>query len=171
MARGTRRSGGRPRYQWIRKNQVSTEFANGASAQLLGITDAEILAEALAAPTLVRVRGELLLTLDPATTSADEAQIVTLGIIVVPSTVVASEIGGPGSFPNLEWMWWNTVCLNAPTVITTSGVNVEAGFARVPFDVKAMRKIHKSAVRLIVELTGGDAHVFVCGGWSCLFQE
>ena len=162
----------RRRYQWIRESQNSTELANATVLGLLGVSDAEMLAEALAAPTLVRIRGEYLFELDPATTSASETQIVTVGIIVTKTTVTALEAGGPATNPNLEWMYWKAHQLSAPSVITSSGVNVEGGIVRVDFDVKAMRKIHKSDVHMIVENSGpSDAHAFVAASWSLLFQE
>ncbi len=167
-----RMGGRRKRYQWIREQLNSTEFANAATQNVFSITDAEILGEALAAPTLVRTRGDLLLELDPATTSAAESQRVVLGLIVVAASVVSTEVGGPLSFPNLNWMWWRTVSLSAQSVITSNGVQAAPGHERVSFDVKAMRKIHKSNVLMIAEVaSSSDAHVFIGGGISCLFQE
>ena len=162
----------RRRYQWIRESQVSTEVANATVLGMLGISDAEMLAEGLAAPTLVRIRGEYYLELDPATTSAFEVALVTVGIIVTKATVTALEVGGPATNPNLEWMYWKSHQLSAPSVVTQNGVNVFGGFLRVDFDVKAMRKIHKSDVHFIVENAGGgDAHVFFGAAWFCLFQD
>ena len=171
MARRNRGSS-RPRYQWIRNHLTSTEFANAAVQNVLSIRDSEVTGEGLAAPTLVRIRGSVYAELDPATTSAFEAQQVAVGIIVVPDSVSSTEVAGPLTNSDLLWMWWKVIDLSAPGVITANGVNVFAGNMNVEFDVKAMRKWHKSSLLMIAEVAaGGDAHVFMTASWSCLFQE
>jgi len=171
MARGNR-SGRRPRYQWIRELSNSQEITNGTTVTQLSVTDAEIIAEGLAAPTVVRIRGSVLLTLDTATTGASETQGFAMGIIAVKSSVTGAEVGGPLTTPNLEWMYWRGSQLTANTVITSTGVSADAGHIRYDFDVKAMRKLHKSSIHMIVENAGqSDAHVFCAAHWSVLFQE
>ena len=170
MARNSRR--GRPRYQWIRESTLPTEILNGVASGLLTVSDAEITGEGLAAPTLVRTRGNILMFLDSATTSANETQRLGVGIIVTKSGVTGAEVGGPIANPNIEWLYWSTFNLSARSVITSNGVTAPPGMLREQFDVKAMRKIHKSDVHLIVENPGdSDAHVFVGVSWSLLFQE
>ncbi len=150
----------------------ATEIANSVVVGILTIDDIEILAEGLAAPTVVRIRGNCLMALDPATSVADVTQQIGFGIIVVKSTVSSSEVGGPLAEENLDWMYWRTSQLQANSVITSTGVSADAGHVRFDFDIKAMRKIHKSSIHMIVENAGvSAAHVFVSAGWSVLFQE
>jgi len=161
--------GSRPRYQWIRESTDLNEVVDGATLGLMEITDAEILAEALASPTLVRVRGEIFIQVTPTTAGVSETTALGVGIIVVPSTVTAAEVSGPLAAPNLEWMYWTARRLTAPDV---APVSVAPGFFRWDVDVKAMRKIHKSSVHLIVE-NSGDAtmSIFASAALSFLFQE
>ena len=167
--RRSARGSSRPRYQWIRETTPLTEVPNNSVLGLMEISDTKILAEALAAPTLVRVRGELFCSVDTVTVGVLETLRVGWGLIVVPSSVTALEVGGPLSSPNLEWMYWQGITLRAPDV---APVLVEPGFLRIDVDVKAMRKIHKASVHLVVEnLTLADGHVFCSAGLSFLFQE
>ncbi len=172
MARGRSGRSSRPRYQWMRESGIPVEMPDGSGGVgIITLSDAEILAEALAAPTLVRVRGTVLAALDPATSSAGINQRIGIGIIVVPSGVTAVEVGGPIANPNINWMYWRVDTLIAPAP-GGADENVEAGFGRYVFDVKAMRKIHKSHVHLIAENPGETvAHVLTSVAASFLFQE
>jgi len=175
MARGrtfTRR-GPRRRYQWIREISSDLEVVDGATLEAQSVTDAEILAEGLAAPTLVRIRGEVFAHLDSVTASANETASLGIGIIVVPSTVSGSEVTGPITSPNLEWMYWRALGLQVPSGFpTVDSANIGPGIVRVDIDVKAMRKIHKSQVLVILE-NRGDAtiSIFARVALSYLFQE
>jgi len=172
MARRDRARGPRRRYQWIRETLVATEILNATSTGVLEITDAEIIAEGLAAPTLVRIRGNMLFYMDNVTATVGLAQRVGMGIIVTKSTVSAAEVGNPATDSNLDWMYWRADNLKVGSDLTAAGVEQPPGMVRYDFDVKAMRKIHKSSVHMIVYNVGDSAaHVFVGGSWSCLFQE
>ena len=165
------RSGGRRRYQWMREASSSTEIQDGVSVGLIELTDAEILAEGLAAPTLVRVRGNGMIRMDPATSQAGFVQRTAVGIIVTASSVTAAEVSGPLVTPNLNWLYWGAWITASPSP-TGSEEDVAPGFVRFDLDVKAMRKIHKSNVHVIVQNAGDSvAHVFVNLSLSFLFQE
>ncbi len=170
MARhNSRRS--RPRYQWIREcgDVIQIPDTGTTVVDMGSITDVEITGEALAAPTLVRIRGEYLIATVPATATAGLVNRLAVGIIVVPSSVTVAEIGGPAAAPNLEWMYWACHAFQVPE---EGAEDVAPGFVRVPFDVKAMRKIHKSSVRFIMENLGDSVLEFNGAmSKSCLFQE
>ena len=169
MAR--RREGRRARYQWIREcgDAILIPDTGTTVVDMGSITDVEITGEGLGAPTLVRTRGEYLIFADTATATPGLTQRVGVGIIVVPSSVTVAEVGGPLAAPNLEWLYWSCHVLRVPE---EGAEDVAPGFVRVPYDVKAMRKIHKSSVRFIME-NSGDSVLEVIGAISasCLFQE
>ncbi len=163
----------RPRYQWIREAPLATTLSDNTVNGVMSVSDSEILAEGLAAPTLVRIRGTVLLTADFATAVASNIQRVGIGIIVVPSTVTAAEVGGPIAEPNLSWMYWTVRQIRVPDDITDPGLtSAPPGMDRFDFDVKAMRKIHKSTVHFIVEVENDSTvEIFTAVSWSLLFQE
>jgi len=169
MAR--QRTPGRRRYQWLREisDVVQVPDSGTTAINLFSITDTEIVAEGMAAPTLVRTRGEYIISLVPATVTPGLVQRVGIGILVVPSTVAGTAIGGPLAVPNQEWLYWSAHALITPE---EGSEDAAPGFVRVPYDVKAMRKIHKSSVRFMVENKGDSvAEILVAMSASCLFQE
>lgn len=90
-----------------------------------------------------------------------------VGIIVVPASVTAVEAGGPITSPDLEWMYWHVSLLSGGAQIGDV-----SGFVRFDVDVKAMRKIHKSNVHVIVEnKADADGHLIISASLSFLFQE
>ena len=169
MAR--QRTPGRRRYQWLREisDVVQVPDSGTTVINLFSITDVEILAEGLAAPTLVRTRGEYIISIASATSTPGLVQRVGVGILVVPSTVAGTAIGGPIAAANQEWLYWSAHALITPSA---GAEDVAPGFVRVPYDVKAMRKIHKSSVRFMVENAGDSvAEINIAWSASCLFQE
>jgi len=161
--------GPRRRYQWVRKFQIATQVAPGSQIDFIEVTDGNVIAEAMSAPTLVRIRGDILLTADAGTAVPGENALVGVGVILVKSTVDGSEVGGPLTNPNLDWMYWRVLTL---AIGTTGSEEAPPGSVRLAIDVKAMRKWSKSKVLFIVQNLGTSVFdIFAGGGLSFLFQE
>jgi len=167
------RSRERRKYQWIRESVPLTETADSAVSSLLRISNAEMLAAGISDPTIVRIRGDVMFTMDPATSSDGSAQRVGFGIIVLPEAVTVAEYGGTGTNPNDDWLTWRTISLQSPTLPAASEQEWGVGTWRLEFDIKAMRRLQGSKALVAVAHNLGDsvAHVFVGAAWSVLFQE
>ncbi len=170
MARRTRE---RARYQWVRESIPQTEVADTTGAEvLLRVTASEYEALGITDPTVVRIRANLKLNMDPATSQDGFAQRIGVGIIVLPSSVTPAEFGGPIGQPNEDWMYWMTQHLKS----TASPASEEEGWGvgtwRVDIDVKAMRRLRGRHDLVMIAENAGDsvAHVFVGAAWSVLFQ-
>ncbi len=123
-----------------------------------------------AANTLLRMRGDLLVTAVPNAVNDDDT--LGLGAIIVSDEARAAggvSIPGPISSGNASWIWHRYVGLHSATNSAASSMALGL-WARVEIDSKAMRKMkpNDSLVLVAETSTGEMASVFVVGGWRTL---
>ena len=176
MANARRSFQDRPRRkrQWIRKSTSPTEILNGVASTLLELSAADYTGQGFGNPTVVRIRGTIVVSPDPATFNAQtESQRMGFGIISLREGATAGVVS-PASDPNESWMFWRTRTYtlqdDGTGGLDLAGVGVNEIF---DFDVKAMRILRgRDEIAFIVENVGdSDAHMFVSVAWSVLLQE
>ena len=131
MARG-RRTGRKTDYSWQGASGVLTTIGTANQFLVLAIFGAPF--------TVMRTRGNVVLTMD--TGAAGDAMAVGLGIIILKDSVVtagAASMPGPSNVLDAEWVWHQWVPLLSQT--GTQSDDVGGQVARVEIDSKAMRKV------------------------------
>jgi len=117
--------------------------------------------------TVLRTRGEVLVTGDPnATTDSD---LLALGICIVTDNALAvggASVPGPLNDDGADyWLWHRYVPMDSAGETAVRADSISS-IVRVEIDSKAMRRVGQdSAVVLIGELLSGDyASIIVSGG-------
>ncbi len=159
------RSGGVHNKEW------EVACLNGTSSDLaIGTTTAFQLFVADEAETILRLRGEIMLTLDAAAV-VEEASIA-IGIATVSSRAVAAgsaSLPRPGSEGSYPWFWhgWGHISSGREAAVNTNQL-----FVRIPVDSKAMRKIKEDEdVALVFEVcesTDATGSYIIHGGFRIL---
>ncbi len=170
MAR--RFTGSRPR---LKKSWTSSQIISSAPVIISG-TQIEvcsvILGEGiLGEPTLLRTRGEFLITGTP--NAASDSDVFALGLTLVPETTRA--VGGaslPGPIVDASadfWIWHNYVPVDALTLTAGDPQSITTN-ARITLDAKAMRRWPSdSSLVLIAEADAGSfSTVAITGAFRAL---
>ena len=127
----------------------------------------------LAAQTLLRSRGELLLVGTPdATTDSD---VIGLGLLVAQIAAInagGTSLPGPINDPGVAWLWYALIALDSGANTAKTATSLTSNH-RIEVDSKAMRKKPDGmGVVLVGEATSGDyAAVTVTGAIRLLFGE
>ncbi len=135
------------------------------------ITEATL--ENFPAPTLIRSRGQLGVTLD-ASSAANALSFVTMGIIVMTrAALAAAAFPLPSTDIGSDWLWWDVATLANDAAGNDQGAPGGGGVDRKIVDSKAMRKIGlNEAVVFIAELTAceGTTVANICGSIRFLLK-
>ena len=144
MARG-RTQGRRADYNWI-----------GGTGQISSVAETNALGTGFVvidtASTIVRVRGNLLASLD--FVAVDERYVLGVGLIVVTD---AAAVAGAASLPSptdnadAEWLWHQFIPLATQTAAQTDSNGNQSRMVEI--DSKAMRKV-KTNSRLVMVADG-----------------
>jgi len=174
MARATRGSsrGSRLRKSWSAIGVINDVTISATQLVLGSVTLVEGAGQDA---TVLRCRGNLLITATP--DAATDSDVIAFGIGVV--TVNALTVGGtsvPGPLESMGWdgwLWHQFVPMDAfgaSGVATNMAGKAIATSHRVEIDAKAMRRLPQdNAVILVAELSIGDfASVEVSGGMRVL---
>ena len=155
---------------WQGQNIDTVNLTSGNPQFTTVISEAVL--EQFPTPTLVRVRGRLLVLIDASSTSTNFG-IVTMGMIVVTAAALAgSAVPSPLMDVGSDWLWWDvgTIGEGAPSTETGRIFGVD----RIAVDSKAMRKIGLNQVVIFVaELTPCDSGTIVaniCGNLRFLLK-
>ena len=145
-------------------SKIGRKFWQGvtqASRLVITTTQAAVLALQFPegnAETLLRSRGEILITGTPA--AASDSDIVSLGLIVVSqNALVAGGASLPGPLTDLgaDWLWHGFVPLDAGADASLIDPGATTYIHRLSIDSKAMRRIPSDrAVVLMAQLESGD---------------
>ena len=141
------------------------------SAQQIEIMSIGVGAASLHGVTLLRSRGELLVSGSP--DAATDITVVGLGLIVVSEAAQSQgglSIPGPINDVDADWLWHKFVPLDA---VSATAVDFDNTFAsvRVELDSKAMRRVPTDSTVILV----GEANtstfpaLTVIGGMRLLF--
>jgi len=121
-----------------------------------GFTDTiitEAILENVPNPTIVRIRGSLLLRVT-AIAAAPSVSLITMGIKLTSGSALAAGIGAielPSDEVGSDWIWWSSRAFNADTALAAvNGDDGEALATRVEVDSKAMRKVQPNQVLIFV---------------------
>lgn len=127
-------------------------------------------------PTVMRIRGELVATINVPTAPTQSAVVLFWGIHVVDQLTfsIPASVEDPfnHSFSN-DWMWHGTTYLATGNVANDSR-NGTLAAARIPFDVRSKRKLDQTDL-LVVSFTSvqttapGSIGAAITG--RALFQE
>ncbi len=172
MPRG-RSSGRGSRLRKVWSNMLILADATITTTQQI-IGSVTISEGSLVESTLLRSRGELLVTATP--DAATDKDVVGLGLCIVSANALA--VGGtsiPGPIADMGsdlWLWHRFVPLDAMGATTEVAARTGGtAWARVVIDAKAMRRVPQdSAVVLVAELNSATfASVVMVGGCRFLF--
>ncbi len=98
--------------------------------------------------TILRMRGNLVLQLDPSVSVDGDAAIITTGIALVSTDAAVlgiTALPDPHSDPGYPWIWWNSTPFNVEDA-TFSLDNTKL----IEIDSKAMRKAKPSESLVVV---------------------
>jgi len=138
----------RTSWEGVSLQQVSTTGVVLATSVV-----SEAILENVPNPTIVRIRGELLLHVTARGANVSESTIF-MGIKLVTATAFAAgvaSIESPGTDIGSDWIWWGVrsfATLTAQPAATDS--NGEMLTTRVPIDSKAMRKVEVNKLLVFV---------------------
>jgi len=145
---------------------ADTATSLGSSIQLLAAIDS------MTAPTLVRMRGEILVV--GATGTIGFSSLIGVGIGVASRRATTA---GTTSLPraieemDFSWLWHSLVMIRFSSGSTSEGTNV----ARVVIDSRAMRKISSNEEEVFYSIEndagGGDVSVEVAIQTRVLLKE
>ena len=136
-------------------NGNSIDLADVAVAGAFSVILTEALLENTPNGTIVRLRGEIFVTVDNAISDPLSRGMITMGIMLVDNKALAAGIGSlqlPLTAIGSDWMWWYSTGFGEVGSTTVSDI----GVSRVVVDSKAMRKV-----------SGNQALVFVCQVVNC----
>ena len=142
MARRQARVGRpRQRVEWTGGHSADFTILGANSVTALGSSIITLLAiDSMTSPTLVRVRGEIVVAATGGTANGDVA--LGAGIAVVnrrASTVGSSALPRPISDMDYSWLWHSIYFLK--TTATATQIVPTVGIVRDKIDSRAMRKI------------------------------
>ncbi len=126
---------------------------------------------AIASPTLLRSRGNLLVWAEP--DAASDSDVFAFGLIVVHTNALAvgtTSLPGPIADTGADWLWYQFVPLDAGAATGVTGDSLLLS-SWIDLDSKAMRRVPEDhAVVLMGEaLTGDFSAGLVSGGVRFLF--
>ena len=155
--------------QWCRSHQTATV---ALTTTQVGLTSCTLAETTLHDATILRTRGEILITGTP--DAASDVDMVGLGIVVVSATafgVGGASLPGPLADSNADfWLWHKFVPLDALTLTAGDPQSITTN-VRIEVDSKAMRRISTDqTVVLMAELANGNfASVDIISGMAWLF--
>jgi len=161
------------RGRFARSQRRQLDWLGFASIARVGITTTQSILSSFSfteATTVVRIRGNLLVSAVPDAALDDE--VVGLGIAVVSDAAAAvggTSVPGPIANGSFSFLWHTYVPLISLAATAASDVGI--GLQKdIVIDSKAMRKMKTSdTLALIAELSTGEMQsVFVQGGWRTL---
>ena len=112
----------------------------------------EAILEQIVNPTIVRIRGEVLVTL-LSSAAVPSSTFVFLGIKLASQAAFgASAVEVPGTDIGSDWIWWKTVALVLLTGGTVASPNGDGRNSNVRFEIdsKAMRKVRSNEQLVLV---------------------
>ncbi len=127
---------------------VSTVLTTGVSTASSIVSEA--IMEGHPNPTIVRIRGELLIHVGAVGTTPSES-ITTLGLKLVTASAFAAGIASietPGTEIGGDWIWWDVRATRS--IITGIADGDEGPVSRIPIDSKAMRKVTVNKLLVLV---------------------
>ena len=123
-------------YDWEGQTTFSLAMAAG------DITDA-VLFTGDRAETIQRVRGDILVWLDGASSVATDSVIVGMGLIVIPRTLTSAGVS-PITEPGGNWLYHKYIVLATEVAVTTA--RSLGSYARVEIDNKSMRRFREDEI-------------------------
>ncbi len=149
------RGGKRQTKVWIPSGIASNVTLSQTQANVgsIGVT----LGEGADPSTILRIRGRYAVFATP--NAAADVETVQMGIIVVSATAGAvggASLPGPIADAGADWLWYDTVFLDAVDATAANGQNI--GLNRYgTIDSKGMRKIRTDqALVFMAELSSGE---------------
>ena len=134
MARGVR--GARMHKQW---NSVGTNVIHAVSADITSVVAGSTTDDSPF--TVLRVIGEVMFG-PGAVNVIDDAAAITFALGVLPTDVVAgnANLPDPEDEPDYPWLWWSIHFFAQSVAMQETGGDPRMA-ARIPFDVRSMRKV------------------------------
>ena len=144
---------GRPQVRSVRRPtfwegaRINHTLSSGSSFSTVIVSEATL--ENTPNPTIVRSRGDLIVTINSA--GAVARANFTAGLIVVTADALAAgAVPSPLSDIGSDWLWWNARAMNTTAGGRSLDNDSEGGIARIPVDSKAMRKVGLNQVMILV---------------------
>ena len=146
---------------------IAASMTTGVQTQQAIVSEA--LLENVPNPTVVRMRGELLVRVTAAGAAGATARMV-MGIKLATASAFAAG-GASVESPNTEiggdWIWWQSVTMHNAAALVSGSNNDNVGIlTRVPIDSKSMRKVKINEVLILVfhnVVVGGTQSITVTG--------
>ncbi len=153
--------------------KIDMTVTTGASISQPVVTEA--LLETVPNPTLVRIRGSLLIIMT-ASAATPGACLAVIGIKVVSGAALAgASISLPFTDIGSDWVWWQAIPMNLTGgSVAAPNSDGRSIVHRVDIDSKAMRKIKGNEVLVLVSqnVVGVSTQTFdVDGSMRVLFKR
>ncbi len=136
----------------------------------------EAILENVPEPTLVRIRGSILVTLI-SSAAVPSSTFMVMGIkLASAAAVTGASVEQPLAQIGSDWIWWTVVplvLLTGGSVASPNGDGLNSN-VRVPVDSKAMRKVKNNELLVLVmqnSVSESTTTVGVDGGVRCLFKR
>ena len=142
------RAAARRRTSW-EGAQLNFTLTTGVQSQAAIVSEAIL--ENVPNPTIVRIRGEVLVAVS-ASGAAGAVSEAVMGIKITTSSAFAAggaSVESPSTEIGGDWIWWHTAPLRNDAAFT-AGNDEGLLWARVPIDSKAMRKVKVNEVLIFV---------------------
>lgn len=158
---------------WVPTLSWNQTVTTGASVAQAVVTEANI--ENFPDPTLVRIRGELLVMMTASAATPGRC-LATMGLIKVSAAALAgASVPLPSTDQASDWIWWQTVALElSGGSVAAPNSDGRSIVKRIEIDSKAMRKFSQNEVLIFVSenLVATSTQTFdVLGGARCLFKR
>ena len=151
---------------------VADQVASAAVVFSTVVTEANL--ESVPNPTLIRVRGSVLVTVS-AIGAAGAVGLLSLGLIKQSSRAIAAGVGSmPVPFGQIEsdWLWHTMVPLVVRVAITET--DDPAQVHRLEIDNKAMRKFEPNEALVLIgqnTVVSGTMTIDYCAAMRFLFKK
>ncbi len=154
------------RTSWEGSN-VALSLTTGVQAQQAIVS--ETVLETFPNPTVVRIRGEVIVAISAAVGANGANANITLGMKLTTASAFAAggaSVESPNTEIGSDWIWWNAVPMRAASTAAPSNPDGIGLLARVVVDSKAMRKVGPNQVLILVahNVVGGSTMTVALSG-------
>ena len=159
---------------WTGGSVSSTTVATGAVATATLVTENEL--ETFPSPTIVRIHGDILLTVTAASAAGAQA-LISIGMIIQSARSIAAGVGGmptPGGNIGSPWLFHKEFVMRSSTATPANNLNEPGAQVRFTVDNKSMRKVENNQGLVMVlqnTVIGNTISVVVAASFRVLLKK
>ena len=153
---------------------VAIDMIGIDAAGISAVMITEAVLENMPNPTIVRIRGELMVTNNAGVSTSASSGFCTVGAMLVDSRALAAGIGSmelPSTNVGSDWMYWDV--FNFGEQVANEVDNNDLSVNRKVVDSKAMRKVKPNQALVLiaqVQTCVGTIEAHLCGSLRILLK-